>query len=88
MGRQKHSKADVEQALRYAEECGWTIIVGGSHAWGKLRCPFNDQECRCGDFCITSISSTPQNAGNHARQLRRVVDNCIRWKQSQEEDNE
>jgi hypothetical protein len=87
MGRNKHSKPEVEQALRHAEANGWTINVGGSHAWGKMLCPFNDKECRCGDFCFTSISSTPKNAGNHARQLRRVVDNCIRLKQSQEEES-
>ncbi len=41
-------------------------------------CPYNDEECRCGEFCITSIWSTPKNPGNHARALRRVVDNCSR----------
>jgi hypothetical protein len=85
MGRHKHSKPEIEKALRYAEGYGWEIIVGGSHAWGKMRCPFNDQACRCGEFCLTSISSTPKNAGNHAKQLRRVVDNCTRLKQEREE---
>ena len=36
------------------------------------------EECRCGEFCITSIWSTPKNSGNHARALRRVVDHCSR----------
>lgn len=31
-----------------------------------------------GEFCISSIWSTPRNAENHAKQIRRVVDNCIR----------
>ncbi len=87
MARNKHSKSEVEQALRHAESCGWAVNVGGSHAWGKLLCPFNDKDCRGGDFCLASISSTPKNAGNHARQLRRVVDNCTRLKQCQEEDS-
>jgi hypothetical protein len=39
-------------------------------------CPHNDPECRCGEFCITSIWGTPRNAENHARQIRRVVDGC------------
>jgi len=43
-----------------------------------MYCPYNDEECRCGEFCITSIWSTPKNPGNHARALRRVVDNCSR----------
>ena len=76
MSRAKHPKKEVEDALRHAEEHGWRIEVGGSHAWGRMYCPYNDPECRCGEFCITSIWSTPKDAGNHARQLKRVVDNC------------
>jgi len=46
------------------------------HAWGRMYCPFNDVVCRCGEFCVASIWSTPKNTGNHARQIRRIVDNC------------
>jgi len=76
MPRKKHPDKEVEKALQYAESAGWTIIEGGGHARGKLRCPFNSNDCRCGIHCTTSIWSTPQNPGNHARQIRRVVDNC------------
>lgn len=34
MSRAKHLKKKVEEALRHAEEYGWRIGVGGSHAWG------------------------------------------------------
>ncbi len=78
MSRKKHSKQEIEEALRYAEERGWRVAVGGSHAWGKIYCPYNDKGCRCGEFCIASIWSTPKNAGNHAKQIRRTVDNCTR----------
>jgi len=77
MRRAKHPKKEVEQALRHAELLGWRVEPGGSHAWGRMYCPRNVSECRCGEFCITSIWSTPKSAGNHARQLRRVVDNCV-----------
>ena len=50
----------VEAALKYAEAHGRRVEVGGRHAWGKLYCPYNDEQCRCGDFCITSIWSTPK----------------------------
>ena len=50
--------------------------TGGSHAWGKIYCPYNDGGCRCGEFCIACIWSTPKNPGNHARAILRVVDNC------------
>jgi hypothetical protein len=93
MSRRSHPKSEIEAALASAEQNGWRVELGGSHAWGKIYCPYNDQECgkcvlgvspseapfqerRCGMFCITSIWSTPKNAGNHAKQIRRVVDNC------------
>lgn len=76
MRRPKHSKKEVEEALKHAELQGWTIETGGGHCWGKIYCPYNDAECRCGEFCITSVWSTPKNPGNHADQLYRVVKNC------------
>jgi hypothetical protein len=78
MSRRSHPKSEIEAALAYAEQNGWSVELGGSHAWGKIYCPYNDKECRCGIFCITSIWSTPKNAGNHAKQIRRVVDNCTK----------
>lgn len=72
----RHSKPEVEEALQYVEKHGWRVERGGSHCWGKIYCPYNSKECRGGGFCITSISSTPRSSGNHAKQIRRVVDNC------------
>jgi hypothetical protein len=74
--RRTHPKKEIEEALRYAEAKGWRVELGGSHAWGKMLCPSREDLCRCGEFCITSIWSTPKNATTHAKQLRRVVDNC------------
>lgn len=75
MARTPHPKKDIEMALRYAEWQGWRVEVGGSHAWGKIYCPYNSEVCRCGEFCITSVWSTPKIL-QHARALCRVVDNC------------
>lgn len=80
MARPSHPKKEIEEAIKYAEAEGWRVEVGGSHAWGKIYCPYNDHECRCGEFCITSVWSTPKNPDNHARALRRVVDNCTNRK--------
>jgi len=88
MSRARHPKKEVEKALRHAEAQGWRIEVSGSHAWGRMYCPYNDVECRCGEFCITSIWSTPKNPGNHARQLKRVVDNCASNKMASESKSE
>ncbi|MGN6317259.1 hypothetical protein [Trinickia sp.] len=73
-----HPKKDIEAALVYAEIRGWRVQPrqGNGHAWGKMLCPYNDVECRCGEFCITSIWSTPRCPASHARTLKRVVDHC------------
>jgi len=76
MARRLHPNKDIEAALTYAERQGWQVRPGGSHCWGKMYCPWNDKACRCGEFCISCIWSTPRSVFNHARQIRRVVDNC------------
>ena len=76
MSRPLHAKKEIEDALHYVEARGWKVKCGGSHAWGKIYCPYNNAQCRCGEFCITCVWSTAKNPGNHARALRRVVDNC------------
>ncbi|HBP6688244.1 TPA: hypothetical protein L6B04_08240 [Pseudomonas aeruginosa] len=88
MARSSHPKKEVEEALQHAEAQGWRVEVGGSHAWGRIYCPYNDEECRCGEFCITSVWSTPKNSGNHARALRRVVDNCTTHRKRYEADDD
>lgn len=76
MARPTHPNKEVEQTLVHAEAQGWKVVVRGGHCWGRIYCPHNDRECRCGEFCITSVWSTPRNPGIFARQLRRIVDNC------------
>ena len=76
--RRRHPNKEIEDALRHAETEGWRVEVGGSHAWGRMFCPYDDKTCRCGEFCITSVWSTPANPTNHARAIRRVVDRCKR----------
>ncbi|WP_258197205.1 hypothetical protein [Pseudomonas plecoglossicida] len=77
MPRPAHSKKEIEQALRYAEAQGWRVVAGGGHCWGKIYCPYNSDECRCGEFCVASVWSTPKNPETFARQILRIVDNCV-----------
>ena len=50
-----------------------------------MYCPHNDPECRCGEYCVTVIWSTPRIPENHAGQIRKVVDHCVRLHREQEE---
>lgn len=77
----------MESALRMAEKHGWRVEVGGSHAWGRMYCPYNRDDCRCGEFCIVSIWSTPRDSASHARAIQRVVRNC-RFSADKGEDQE
>lgn len=76
MPRKRHKEKEIEAALVYAEDNGWRIEMRSGHAWGRMYCPAKDTQCRCGEFCVASIWSTPRNAVNHARQIRRIVNNC------------
>ncbi len=72
-----HPNKEIAAAIQYAQDNGWRIVAKGSHAWGKMFCPQNSSDCRCGEFCVNSIWSTPRNPENHAKLIRRIVDNCI-----------
>ncbi|WP_343342964.1 hypothetical protein WJT74_06580 [Sphingomicrobium sp. XHP0239] len=73
MTRPKHSKSEIEDALRRAEDMGWKIEKAGPRAkpWGAVKCP---QASR--DGCRMSIWSTPKSAANHAKQILRAIDAC------------
>jgi hypothetical protein len=75
----RHPDAAIERALLYAEAHGWRVECRGprAHAWGRMYCPHDDPDCRCGEYCITSIWCTPRDPETHAKQIRRVVDGCI-----------
>jgi hypothetical protein len=64
--RPRHSKKEIEEALQYAEDNGWTVQYPFGH-WGAVRCP---------QTCFQAVFSTPANVGNHAKAIRRAVDRC------------
>ena len=70
--RTRHPKKDVERALRFAEDQGWSVVpTPGGHRWGEVICTHQGP-----DACRYSVWSTPKNAGNHANRLRQHVRNC------------
>ena len=72
MARSKHPNKGIEFVLKEAEKQGWRILKASGHAGGRMFCPYNDEQCRCG----SSIWSTARNPTAHARQILRVVLNC------------
>ncbi|RUO20168.1 hypothetical protein CWE06_05960 [Aliidiomarina haloalkalitolerans] len=89
MASKKHPVKEIDAAVRFAERCGWRLISAGhsAHCLGRLLCPYGSVNalCRCGDFCMISVWSTPRNGQNHANSLRRAVEKCILM-ESQNED--
>jgi len=81
MSRPRHPNKHIERAIQYAEALGWRVETPGSHAWGRLFCPYSTRE-----GCIVSIWSTPRNPENHARHLRQRVDWCPHRDDEQGED--
>lgn len=90
MNRKKHPRKKIEQILRYAEEKGWSIekAEGKGHVWCRIKCPYGETNpnCRCGQYCINSVWSTPQNEDVHARQLKGKIDKCILLQEKGDED--
>lgn len=79
--RPAHPSKEIERSLRYLERQGWRVVAGGGHAWGRVYCPYPGVRCRCGEFCICCVWSTPRSAERHARQLYLVVQHCsVHWK--------
>jgi len=69
MTRPRHPNKEVEAAIRYAEEQGWSVRMQGH--WGRLYCSHHDR-----DGCQTGVYSTPANSMAHARGIKRAVDRC------------
>jgi hypothetical protein len=61
-GVAKHSNKHIREALKYAEQRGWTIrkSSGRAHSWVVIYCSHGHREC------WMSIYSTPKNPEKHA----------------------
>ena len=67
----RHKDKDIQVAIEYAQAKGWTLVRGGSHAWGFLYCPESSR-----DGCRVPIWSTPGSPSTHAKVIRRAVAKC------------
>jgi hypothetical protein len=71
MPRPVHPNKDIEAAVAFAESKGWRHIHCNGHAWGRLFCRFGQR-----GGCKISVWSTPSDPFDHARQIRRRVNQC------------
>jgi len=69
----KHPNKHIREAIRYAEQSGWTFVKAGAraHIFGQLFCPRRGR-----DGHIVRVHSTPADPESHARKICRAVDNC------------
>jgi hypothetical protein len=69
----RHPNKEIESVLEYARKEGWTVEKASGHAWGRLKCPWNDPGCRQGVWCQESIFQ-------HARRILLVTRGlCAAW---------
>ena len=78
MSRSRHPDKEIEEAVAYAENLGWSLRKQGH--WGRLYCAKADR-----DGCQIGVHGTPKNCGNHARQIIRAVDRCPHGKEADDE---
>ena len=71
MTQRRHPKKPVQEAIEYALSKGWRLKHPTGHPWGGLYCQHPGRQ-----GCIIWVWSTPMNADNHAKQIRRRVDSC------------
>lgn len=83
--KKKHTSKEIRAAIDYAKSKGWRVEDCKGHAWGKILCPNNDKDCRCGEFCSMSIWSTPKRPESFANGIKQKVDGCIYPKSDDDE---
>lgn len=69
----KHKDKHIQAAIDYAISQGWRLVKGGgsSHCYAQIRCGNSEHGTH-----MMSIWSTPKNCENHAKQIRRKVNQC------------
>lgn len=69
----EHSKQHFHDALKYAQDAGWSLRKFDGHSFGRVVC---DQELPKEDRCEFLVFSTGKGSEASARELRARVDRC------------
>ena len=69
----KHPSKHIRAAMKFAEEQGWRFEKASAraHIYGTMYCPHSGRE-----GCLFRVYSTPSNPEEHARKLKREVEQC------------
>jgi len=67
----EHPNKHIREAIKYAINRGWRLTESTGHVWGQLWCRAMSR-----DGCIIRVFSTPRNPENHAKHIRRRIDQC------------
>jgi hypothetical protein len=65
-----HLNKHIREALKYAEEHGWRIVMSKGHAYCRLYGGCGHSDCKM------SVWSTPKNPERFAKWIRKKVDSC------------
>jgi len=65
-----HPNKHIREAIKYAEECGWRIVMSKGHAYCRIYGGCGHRDCQ------KSVWSTPRSPERHAKDIRDKVDSC------------
>ncbi|WP_237363993.1 hypothetical protein [Vibrio marisflavi] len=67
----------MNDAITYAVEQGWRFVKkGNGHTVAMLLCNDETEGEHNANTCMIRVFGSPRNAGNHAKAIKRSVDNC------------
>ena len=71
-----HALKDVDAAIKTALKMGWRWVEkGNGHTVGYLYCTASSSGGHEENTCCIPVFGSPKNSGNHAKKIRKAVEN-------------
>jgi hypothetical protein len=67
----RHQKKDIQVALKYAREQGWSLRKGTGHLWGTIYCSRD-----ANNSCLIKIYGTGANPSEGRKRVLEVITSC------------